>query len=51
MFLIGLFNLVLAVVVVAGLVAVCLAPRLLGSEAAVVSARQDQATGPERLAA
>jgi hypothetical protein len=48
---IGLFNLLLAVGIVAGLVAVCLVPRLLDSEAPVVSIAQHQATEPERLAA
>ena len=48
---IGLFNLLLAVGVVAGLVAVCLVPRLLNSEAPFVSIGEHQATEPERLAA
>jgi len=51
MFMIGLFNLVLAVGVVAGLVAVCLVPRLLSSEAPIVSTEQQPATEPEQLAA
>lgn len=52
MLMIGLFNLLLVVGVVAGLVAVCLVPRVLNSEAPiVVSTGQHQARGPERLAA
>jgi hypothetical protein len=47
MLMIGLFNLLLAADVVAGLVAVCLVPRLFGAEPRAVSSAQH----PERLAA
>jgi hypothetical protein len=47
MLMIGLFNLLLAAGVVAGLVAVCLVTRLFGAELRPVSSAQH----PERLAA
>ena len=52
MLILGLFNLLLAIGVVAGLVTVCLVPRLLLSPATQVATTEHQAEPrPERLAA
>jgi len=52
MLVIGLFNLLLAAAAVAGLVAVCLVPRLLGAETHTLStAQHPEEAQPDRLAA
>jgi hypothetical protein len=51
MLMIGLFNLLLAVVVVTGLVAVCLVPRLFRPETRLPSSEHQPVTRPDRLAA
>jgi len=51
MLMLGLLNLLLAVGVVAGLVVVCLVPRLLGPATQVVATEQQAEPRPERLAA
>ena len=51
MLVIGLFNLLLAAGVVAGLVAVCLVPRSFGAETHAASAAQHPEAQPDRLAA
>jgi hypothetical protein len=51
MLMLGLVNLVLAAVAVAGLVTVCLVPRLFRTEAQTASATAQRDAAPERLAA
>ena len=51
MLMLGLFNLLLAVGVVAGLVAVCLVPGLLSPATQFVATEQEAELRPERLAA